>query len=330
VQVSNLHRLYLPGVNDDNLAGTEIYVWTNGNDEAIIQWFGDHRFQFELLLYGSGLAVMQYGEAANQNTGEIGVNLGDGQHGWFISGRNNQYAIPGRTIAFGGADAWISWISLEDDAAAFELEPDADQDFVLTLDAEGLIGGTYEAIVHFLSNDPADPDVEVAVILEVEGVPNILVEWEPGFEDAVDWNVLYDDLYFGGNYVVPMTVTNVGTDLLIIESIDCDNEHFISDPAELDLEVGEETIVNFIFSAEEAGEYEGTMLIVSNDPRNQELGLRVLANATPPPIIEVEPQAIETALITGESEEHVLTVSNDGAVDLHWFTDAEILAEPGD
>ncbi|MDP8238835.1 MAG: Ig-like domain-containing protein [Candidatus Hatepunaea meridiana] len=90
----------------DNYDGTEVWFWTNEENIAVIWWAGNHRYNFQLILHLNGLAVMQYGEDIGGNTGLVGVNLGDGDHGWYISGENAQYTHDGRAIGFGGEAAW--------------------------------------------------------------------------------------------------------------------------------------------------------------------------------------------------------------------------------
>ena len=152
--------------NRNNREGTDIWFWTNEEDMAVIWWFGDHQFQSQLILDESGFAVMQYGENIDQTTGEVGVNLGDGEHGWFISGQDNQYIVPGRAIAFGPPEAWrIPWLTYEPMEGV--LEPDEDVDVIINLDAEGLEIGVYEAELHILSDDPANREVIVPVFMGV-------------------------------------------------------------------------------------------------------------------------------------------------------------------
>ncbi|MDP8239324.1 MAG: choice-of-anchor D domain-containing protein [Candidatus Hatepunaea meridiana] len=322
--------------NDDNTAGTEVYIWTNQNDEAVIEWHGDHRFKFQLLLYGSGLGVMQYGEAINQNTGEIGVNRGADRHGWFISARNNQYAVPGRVIAFGGPNAWTQWITV--DPTDGSIDGDDAGVMVLTLDADGLIGGNYRADVHILTSE--DQDIVIAVDLTVQAAPNIVVEWseDHGFDpedpDAcvVDWNLAYDDVFVGGPYEMTVTVTNTGIEDLDIEDIYSEHDYFSADPEDLMLEPDASADVTFIFNAadDDPDDFDATMVFVSNDPSNGEYVVALHAEGTLPPAIEIDPGSIEDDLVSNEVEEHTLTVSNDGDAELRFTIESEIISEPGD
>jgi len=47
----------------------------------------------------------------------------------------------------------------------------------VTLNAAGLLGGDYEADIHFVSNDPQTPDLALNVLMHVTGAPVITVDW---------------------------------------------------------------------------------------------------------------------------------------------------------
>jgi len=220
----------------------------------------------------------------------------------------------------------LNWIVI--DPQGFEIEQEGEEDFFLVWDAEGLIGGMYDAIIHFLSNDPVNPDVEVAVHLEVIA-PDIDVEWaeEAGFPDEINWNDVFEDIFTDRQYSIPVTINNIGDAILIVFANECDNEVFIADPAGFEVEIGEEVVVEFIFEAEEAGLYEEVMIISSSDPDEDELEIRVVAEVTPPPEIVVEPNAIEFNLTEGEVDEHVLNVTNNGRGHLCFETEFRLFGD---
>ena len=87
-------------------------------------------------------------------------------------------------------------------------------------------------------------------------------------------------------------------------------------------------MVMFQMDVGDAGEYVGTITIHNNDHDESEYEITASANAGEPPQIVVDPNAIESDLRTGEIEDHVITISNDGDADLRWFAEVEILAEP--
>ena len=84
------------------------------------------------------------------------------------------------------------------------------QDVTLTLDAEGLEGGRYEAALFVESNDPSRPRVNHPVILDVTGAPAIAVR--PGSLD-------FGTVFSGFARSLDLTVDNIGTELLTVSEI---------------------------------------------------------------------------------------------------------------
>lgn len=248
-------------------------------------------------------------------------------------------------ITHDGVDLWYcqpgdSWFKIDDgvsehhwimtDVDEGEIGPGEDMDIGVFLNAEGLIGGMYEADIHILSNDPDDPDVVVSVVAEVTGVPRIEAEWsrEFGYPDRIDWNLAFEDLFTGVQYPVTVEIINVGTDVLLVEEISCVSEVYIADQGDFVLRPGETLEVNFILSTEENGRYESEMTILSNDPDNGELAIPLLAVTAGPPEIELNINAIEADIAVGETEEYVINITNDGESTLRFSIDHEVIEEP--
>ncbi|MFN3820881.1 MAG: FlgD immunoglobulin-like domain containing protein, partial [bacterium] len=221
------------------------------------------------------------------------------------------------------------WLGYE--PQEFEIEPGSDMDVVVTLNAEGLIGGDYEADLHFFSNDPDDPDVAVNVLLHVTGIPVINVTWPEayGYPDVVDFNRAYQDLFTGGPYRVAVAVINEGTEDLAVEDVVSDHDYFSAEPTEFVVAPGERQMVDIILNAQEDGVHEGTITFISNAENAGEYPIAVRGETSSPPVIVVEPQMIEDELANGQSREHIINVANEGEALLRWDTDIEIIREPG-
>jgi len=315
--------------------------WTNGQDEAIVTYGPNYEGQgmaHQVIINADGLIKFQYGDGwQNQNRFRdqsfVGFNavVEGGRAGFTIvpRGQGNQFLNNGRAIGFGPDNAWLSWIAVDMDE--LELNPGEDTDVMVTLNAEGLLGGLYEASVNFDSNDPADPHVEVSVTMDVTGAPDILVEWpeEIGFPDIVDWNDAFQDVFSGGPYPIPVLITNMGTDDLVINDIFSEHAYFGSDfEDELVFAVGEAVEMMFIFDSEEPGDYNAVMVIDSNDPDEDLIEIALHAESSMPPVAVVDPMEIAEEMVTGEIIEPVITISNDGDALLRWEADFEVLSEP--
>ncbi len=130
-----------------------------------------------------------------------------------------------------------------------------------------------------------------------------------------------------------VTITNSGTIPLNVESIAVIDQvaPFTviqgGDAAQLDPE--EEITVTVRFEPEEAGDYVDTLRIVSNDPENGELFVRLIGSGrTPAPEIEVEPLRIDYGEVRlRQRAERIVTIRNNGDEVLD-IEDAAILQAP--
>ncbi|MCF7811861.1 hypothetical protein K9N50_12845, partial [bacterium] len=311
----------------DHTGTTDMWFWTD-NDYAVLMWHGNRTNWIEMLIYPNGLAKIQYGENAGQAV-NIGVNLGDGDHGWSIQ----QGVVPqdGDVIAFGPASAWTSWISIEPDAGSIDADGEADLD--LTLDATGLIGGDWEADVTIFTTDEEDDQIVVSVTMSVTDAPDIDVVWSEdiGYPDVIDWNDAFDDLFTEEQYDITVNVCNIGTANLSIATIASESEEFWANPdEEIVVEPESEAEITFSFLSAEPGDFEGVMVISSNDPRDEDLEIALHARTASPPQIGFDPDDIEEDLFTGDIEEYPITVSNTGDALLRFMAELEVTHEPGD
>ncbi|MBM3330173.1 MAG: choice-of-anchor D domain-containing protein, partial [Calditrichaeota bacterium] len=286
-------------------------------------------------------------QGANTNLFNININTDN----WQSVGQVRSFPVgitqPYDAVMHDGYNIWVGgWgpgtIRIYDDGVAEaywliydprdgEIESGGDMNVVVTLDGTGLVTGDYEADMHFLSNDPNDGDLALNVLLHVTGVPVVDAIWPGayGHPDVVDWNRAFQDIFAGGPYNVTVRVENVGTDVLEVSDISIDSEAFSANPVEFQLDPRGRQNVVFTFNAEEPGEYDATATIISNAPANDgQYNIALHARAFAPPSINLDPQGIETDLVTGDIEEHVVNVSNSGDALLRWETDVEIIREP--
>ncbi len=295
---------------DDNWNGTDAWFWTDPNDEtAVISWAGDHSYNFQVILSGNGMAKMQYGENIAGNTGLIGVNDGDGEHGWYIAARDNQYCVDGRAIGFGPAWSpdWLTWDPVEG-----SLVPGDDVDIIMTFSADGMNEGLYEANLHILSNDPDDEDNDfiVNVLFTVGGAPGIDVD-----PIALD----FMELFVGNELTLETTITNTGNADLTISNLATDGEGFsVAFDGEFVIAAEETADVSVTFAPGAAQDYAGTLTISSD---LDDVVVDLIGVGLNPPVFGVSPESISTDLIEGDIEEHTITLSNRGGADLEWSSD---------
>ncbi|NQU04443.1 MAG: hypothetical protein HQ568_00010, partial [Calditrichaeota bacterium] len=312
----------------DYTENNQAWYWTNENDQAIISWIGDGSHNFQLILTDDGKGVMQIGE--NCDARHLGVNLGDGDHGWHIG----SYAA-GSAIGFGPADAWTQWIAIDNDGGT--IEADERDSLMVTFNFEGMIGGPYEATITIFTTDEEQAEILVPVWLDVTDAADIEVEWaeDAGFPDIINWNNVYrDGIFLDQEYDIPIMIYNVGTENLNIESIASDSNQFTAAPAaEIVIEPEGELEVVITFIAAEPDEYQAVMAITSNDPRGV-FEIDLIARTAVPPVFVIDPDNVtrtgENSLYTGDYEVYPLTISNDGDADLIWSLEVEIVEEERD
>jgi len=219
-----------------------------------------------------------------------------------------------------------SWIYAEPAEGLLE-GGGAEDEFTIFLNAEGLYGGLYTADVNVNAWDPEDGEVStttVDLVMDITGAPDLAVTWpeEIGFPDLVDWNEAHVDVFNDGSYDVTLFVENVGTDELIAEGIEIfggddyysvEVEDFVLDPEE---------VLELIVTLEplETGNHEAVLTIISNDPDQEEYDIILVGESGAPPIIDVDPLEIEVDLLTGATQDEVITLSNDGEAPLRFWT----------
>ncbi|MBT7789142.1 MAG: choice-of-anchor D domain-containing protein, partial [Calditrichaeota bacterium] len=298
----------------DHTAGTEVWFWTNERDLARIMWAGNHNRWFELALHSNGLAVMQYGEGVAARA--CGVNLGDGQHGWYFG---NQIAN-GRAIAFGPAGAWEhSWISINPDEGV--LEPEASSELIVTLDDSDLDNGIHEAEIIIVSNDPENGEIVIPVEFEIGNTPVIILNQE---------DINFDEVVIGETGTRILSISNGGGVDLIVNNISIDGAYFGVGFEEAFTIAGDQSVeVTIEFTPEEIGDQVGTLTINSNDPINDEVTVNLTGRCIPipAPIISVEPEFIDFGGVAlNEIGDEIIVINNIGNANLI-VTDVSVVGD---
>ncbi|MBM3329604.1 MAG: choice-of-anchor D domain-containing protein, partial [Calditrichaeota bacterium] len=245
----------------------------------------------------------------------------DGHHLWQGGFALNNFRIyeDGVTEVY-----WLGY-----DPKEGSIEAGGDVNVIVTLNAVGALDGRHEAVMNIRSNDPDDGVVQVSVILDVSGASDIELEWAIG-QDAnlIDFNRYHRDLFTGGRYPMPLTIRNVGTLALEGTLTTSDDALFSTDPAEFNIPVRQSQVVQVFIHAEEDGRHEGQLTIESNDPDLPEIVIDMVGVTGAPPVMVVDPQAIEDELVTGDIREYPINIANDGGAPLYWEAEHEIIREP--
>jgi hypothetical protein len=177
----------------------------------------------------------------------------------------------------------------------------------VTFDAAGLLGGDYYANILIANNDPSNPLVTVPAHLDVTGAADIAVS---------DTLLDFGTHFIGTLAVQTISVSNAGTDDLIVSDITSDLPDYTVDIANFTLPVGMTQQVELSFVPVAAGSRNGTLTISSNDPDEPAFEVAMLGEGLELPGIAVHPDSLADDLYSGDMSLHTLTISNPGGSDL--------------
>jgi len=200
----------------------------------------------------------------------------------------------------------VPWIQCEPQEG--ELGAEEEVQVMVTISDEGLVGGDHQAELHFFSNDPENPEIVLSIALEVIGVP--VLEVNPV---ELDFGIVDDPE--PRNEI--LTISNTGTELLIIDEISVDNDFFSIDFGNaLEIGIQDSTEVTVTFTPNVPGEHRGNIQISSNDPENNPVLIPVQAIYVTPPAIFIDPLNIESV----DGGEYDIILTNEGSLLLEWST----------
>ncbi|NQU06499.1 MAG: choice-of-anchor D domain-containing protein, partial [Calditrichaeota bacterium] len=293
--------------------GGSMYFWTNEEDQAVVSWIDFPQYRntnvrstFQIVFDASGMITYNYGAQQNVNGSEsnIGYESPNGALGASIAYREADRIREEFSIGIGTDVMWRQWLSWTPRDGV--IEHDNNQNVVVTLDAGDLGAGDYTAILHFLSNDPTTEDVEINVSLTIASFRDIAVE--PAELD-------FDEVVVGQSNDMLVTIANVGNVDLTISDISSAGDYFSVDfGGEFIVARSTEEDVIVTFEPQDAGNYQGSLTITSNDPDEGEINVDLFASSRfpiPNMTVSVDSLDFETVFV-GQSRELTFTISSNG------------------
>ncbi len=197
-------------------------------------------------------------------------------------------------------DLWLVMDGEECDTLPF---PDGLNEYLLNFSAEGLLGGVYETTILIISNDPVNPIVEIPVVMTVVGIPEVVLV------EPTDATLDFGSLLIGLNNSLTFTITNPGTDNLIVSEFLLGDAQYTVNATDANIAPGDSITVTVTFTPTEIGVFDNTLTIVTNAG---EVVIDLLGEGQGAPLASIDPGSIEVTLLSGDSEEVDLTLFNNG------------------
>ncbi len=293
-----------PFWDDLNGSNGDFYTWHDtDNNRFVITWdqvwhlngSGDNTFQ--AILYPSGRMLFQYLDMnGTLESCTIGLEDASGTDGLPVV-YNAPYVQDGLAISLGNAPNWLAVMP-----GGGSIEPGESEEITVSVDATSLLDGAYDALIQVGSNDPLNPAPLVPFHLTIAGFPEI----EVGVAE-LDFGTVYTNT----DNLLTLPVQNLGTGHLTLSALDIDDPRFTTESAPIVIAPGTTYPLEVVFHPDALGGFSGTLGITSDDDDEGLIQVALLGESQDPPVMVVQPAAIEDSLVSGESAEHWLTVGNE-------------------
>ena len=182
----------------------------------------------------------------------------------------------------------------------------------LSYNAEQLTTGTYTANIILTSNDADEQEIIIPVELIVTGIPVLNTD--------TGTNLNIDPVYTGITQEGIITITNTGTDDLIITDIVSSSAEITVDATTATIAPGDSFELNGTITPSVSGAFSETLTITSNDGATPGTDYVITFDGTvmDAPDIAVTPTSIDKDIAVDASDTQVITISNSGTGDLDW------------
>ncbi len=130
---------------------------------------------------------------------------------------------------------------------------------------------------------------------------------------ALSDTIQFDGVYLHHPKVCSLSVRNLGGENLTISEILIDGDGFeLANDGSFEIAPRQNATVNVSLNPDQAGEYNGTLIIVSDDPRHGETDIILHGNGVLNSQIWVEPTEFTLALDSSDVLEYIFNIANDG------------------
>ena len=293
--------IYTYGIKSDNMytlnkaTGTSTELGSIGFDSNYGQGMGYDSYsgQIYMAAYNNSAQAAELRVVDTQTGGTTligGLGSGGNQLGFLT--------VPGE---------FINWLTA--DPAEGTVSPGESLTVTVNIDAAGMNGGDYSSDVVISSNDPSNPETSVNVQLNVTGAPDIAV---------TESSLSFSETFVGYSDSLELSIENSGTDTLSVTSIAIDNDVFTLSHSSATIIAGEALMLGIDFNPISAGDFSGTITIVSNDADQGSIEVSVSGSAVIAPVAGADPTSFSLAMESGDQNTALLTLSNTGGSNLNY------------
>jgi len=200
-----------------------------------------------------------------------------------------------------------NWLTVSPQSGNVPAGGKFDLDF--SINAENFVAGKKNAIVTLETNDPLASLIEVPVNLTITGTPEIAVH-------PTELN--FGDVWTEDGKGLAITLSNLGTDTLVINSLDFGHDAFSANSNQLSLAPGEERLVEVIASPVSSESIRSFLRVNSNDPAHSYTDVMLVMNAITPPSLSYSPSSIRVNMEPGQTTKNQVTITNTGEATGAW------------
>ncbi|MBI4720071.1 MAG: choice-of-anchor D domain-containing protein, partial [Chitinivibrionia bacterium] len=171
------------------------------------------------------------------------------------------------------------------------------------LDAAGLPGGGYDAILTVGSNHPYEPAISIPIHLDVAPAPDIAIS-----DAALGFGVVA----IGSSSRDTLHVWNAGSDTLRVYYVSVDSPRFTIDASAFPMLPGDSVPIEVTFTPTGEGPITGDLVIACNDPDRGIVHVALSGEGKLPVRINVSPDSLIQTLPIGLETVQTLTIDNIG------------------
>ncbi|HET9234276.1 MAG TPA: choice-of-anchor D domain-containing protein, partial [Candidatus Eisenbacteria bacterium] len=191
------------------------------------------------------------------------------------------------------------------------LPPLGAAEVLVRLRAGSLSAGIHNAALHILSNDPASPDQEVGIRMNITGAPHLEVV------AVLDFGARFT----GAEIETTLHVSNTGVLPLQVTSGDGWTPPFLVEFKPVTLAPFGGVDMPVRFAPGTPGHYESQIVLVSNDPGTPARTVLLRGDALLAPDVTATPETFSLDIVSGANAVRYLDLGNVGGEPLEWFAD---------